>query len=89
MTTETSGEVRIALADPERVLMEEIADKRMKREDVALTYALAIASGEEIDWPKVNRAIMDRWSASAMRWIKEFAWRQIRRSTQSDPEGGQ
>ncbi len=81
-----SGEVRIALCDPERVLLEEIADKRMKREDVALTYALAIASGETIDWPKVNRAIMDRWSASAMRWIKEFAWKQIRASRSAPRE---
>lgn len=72
------SEIGFALCDPEGTLLSEIADKRMKREDVALSYALAIRGGEEIDWSKVNQAIIDRWSFSALKWIKEYAWRAIR-----------
>ena len=67
--------VRIELADPEGQLLEEIADPKMTRRDVALTYRLALRSRDRVDWGKVNRAIIDRWSSSALGWIKEFAWK--------------
>jgi hypothetical protein len=68
--------VRFELGDPEGQLLKEIADPSMTRRDVALTYGLAIRSGKErVDWPKVNRAIVDRWSLSALEWIKDFAWK--------------
>jgi hypothetical protein len=68
--------VRIELAACESVLLQEIGDKRMKRRDVAQTYALALKSSERdsIDWGKVNRAIIARWSMHALTWIKERAW---------------
>ena len=66
------------LMDCERVLLAEIADKRMKRNDVAMTYAMALGSDEEIDWAKVNRAIIDRWSTSALVYIKDRAWKLTR-----------
>ena len=64
------------LAGCEAMLLREIADKRMKRNDVAQTYALALRSSERdrIDWRKVNEAIIARWSFSALTWIKERAW---------------
>jgi threonine synthase len=65
--------MRIELAACEQTILAEIADKRMKRKDVAQTYALAIRSSERIDWAKVNYAIMQRWSLSALKWIKEQA----------------
>lgn len=74
---EESG-ILFALCDPEGTMLREIADKRMKREDVALSYALALRTPDQVDWPKVNYAIIDRWSPSALRWIKEFAWKQVR-----------
>jgi hypothetical protein len=72
-----SGVVAV-LADPERVLLEEIADDRLKREDIAASYALAMKTPDKVDWPKVNRAIIDRWSKSGLVFIKERAWKVVR-----------
>jgi hypothetical protein len=68
--------MRIELADCQGVLLDEIADPKMKRLDVAKTYCLALRSSERdtIDWTKVNEAIIARWSKSALLWIKERAW---------------
>ena len=63
------------LIGAEIVLLEEIADKRLTRDDVAMTYAFGIRGGEQIDWAKVNHAILDRWSMNALKYIKEKAWR--------------
>lgn len=61
--------------DYERCLLAEVADKRMTREDVAVTYASALrACPEDVSWPTVNTAIMERWSLSALRYIKREAW---------------
>ena len=71
-----SETIRIELADPEVQLMEEIANPAMKRRDVALTYGLALRGDHSrVDWPEVNRAIVDRWSIAALKWIKDFAWK--------------
>lgn len=63
---------------PTEVLLREIADRRFKRDDVAVTYALAITSGETVDWEAVNLAIIGRWSKSALTYIKERAHRLLR-----------
>lgn len=63
----------IRLADPQGQLLEEIADKRMTRRQVALTYRLALRQQDEVDWPAVNRAIIARWSLSALEFIKRTA----------------
>jgi hypothetical protein len=69
------------LMDCERHLLDEIADKRMTRDDVAMSYAMSLASDERdrIDWRKVNEAIMDRWSLAALKYIKTKAWRMVER----------
>ena len=66
--------MRLELCNCTRVLLDEIAMPEMKRKDVAKTYALAIRSSEAVDWSRVNRAIIDRWSFHALNWIKEQAW---------------
>jgi hypothetical protein len=68
---------RIVLADPEGYLLEEIANPAMKRLDVAKTYRLILASGDQarVNWRTVNTAIVGRWSMSALDWIKQFAWK--------------
>lgn len=66
--------MHVEMMDIERTLLGEIAEPQMKRADVALTYAYGLRSSENIDWPKVNGAIVDRWSLSALKWIKERAW---------------
>jgi threonine synthase len=68
---------RIELADCENVLLREIADKRLKQADVALTFAMAMASSEEVNWPRVNEAIIERWSISGLRRVKEMAWKRF------------
>lgn len=72
-----SNGTRIVFADPEGYLLEEIADPAMRRIDVAKTYRLILASGEQdrVNWRTVNTAIIDRWSVSALDWIKQFAWK--------------
>ena len=69
--------MKIELAGCENTLLDEIADPRMKRLDVAKTYCLALRSSErdQVDWKKVNQAIIDRWSCFALAWIKEQAWK--------------
>lgn len=64
---------RIELCCCTEVLLGEIADKRMKRRDIAQTYLLAMRSSEPTDWGQVNRAIIARWSKSALIWIKTQA----------------
>ena len=68
--------MKIQLCDCENTILREIAMPEMKRRDVAQTYRLAMESSErdKIDWGKVNKAIMDRWSKSGLIWIKTQAW---------------
>lgn len=63
------------LAGCEATLLREIAEPSARRRDVAQTYALALRSGEapRVDWAAVNRAIVARWSRSALEWIKRQA----------------
>ncbi len=66
---------RAELLGCEKLLLEEIGSPECKRLDVAKTYCLALRSSERssVDWGKVNRAIIARWSMSALTWIKEQA----------------
>lgn len=70
-----NNSVRIELADPQGQLLEEIGNPAMKRDDVALTYALALKSADRVDWAVVNDRIIGRWSISALRYIKDRAWK--------------
>lgn len=65
----------------EEIIMCEIADETTKRDNVALSYALGIASDEDIDYGKINRAIVARWSFSALDYIKRKAWKIIESET--------
>jgi hypothetical protein len=67
--------VRVGLVDPQRQLLDEIANPARKRRDVAATYALAMNDMEDVDWPLVNRAIMERWSLAGLRYVKATAWK--------------
>ena len=64
------------LANCEKTILDEIEMKELKRIDVAKTYALILKSSERniVDWPKVNKAIINKWSRSGLEWIKEMAW---------------
>lgn len=73
-----------------KVLLAEIADKRMKQPDVAITYALAIKDGSFDDWETVNKAIIERWSRSGLEKIKKMAWKKLQppAAPQSSLKGG-
>lgn len=73
MNNHADTRVRIELADPEGYLLEEIANPQMRRRDVAMTYRLALKSADRVNWGTVNRAIISRWSVSALEWIKAEA----------------
>ena len=70
---------RIELAACEMTLLNEIAMKEIKRDSLALTYSMAIVSSEQniIDWGKINKAIIERWSFSGLEYIKNKAWKLI------------
>lgn len=61
------------LVDPEGVIESEVA-AGATRDDVAMTYALAMAGDpDSVDWPRVNRAIMDGWSRAGLVYVKTKA----------------
>lgn len=69
---------RIELLDPERVILDEIANRAMTRADVAQTYAMLIRQADETcDWRRINEAIIRRWSRSALEYIKRRAWKLV------------
>lgn len=62
----------------ESVLLMECGILQIKRNDIAITYRLAMEAErdkrESIDWAKVNAAIIARWSKSGLQYIKKRAW---------------
>jgi hypothetical protein len=69
--------MRIELADCTNTLLAELAMEECKQRHIAETYALAIASSEDVDWKTVNKAIADRWSRSGLERVKKMAWKKI------------
>ena len=59
----------------ESTILNEIKHKECKRNDIALTYYFCMVSLEDIDWGKVNRAIVERWSRSGLEYIKKEAYK--------------
>lgn len=57
----------------EATILNEISHKECKRNDVALTYYFCMVSSEDIDYAKINKAIIERWSFSGLEYIKKKA----------------
>ena len=70
--------MRIEMVCCEDTLLDELAGSCTRRM-IALTYAFALSSSERdtIDWRRVNRAIIIRWSPNALEWIKREAWKLV------------
>lgn len=66
--------VTVTLMDVEEVVLQEIADKRMNRNTVALTLAFGLRQNDDLDWKKINQAILKRWSKSGREYILKRAW---------------
>lgn len=68
---------RINMVGCTDAILQEVGCKEASRKDVALSYAMAIKSqadgADSPDWGKINRAILDRWSMSALEFIKKRA----------------
>lgn len=56
-------------------LIAAIQDTANRQADVAALYRQALLSADKsFDWPMVDAAIVERWSASGLRTIKRLAW---------------
>ena len=66
------------MVDVQDQLLREIADKRMTRDDVKMTYASALRQRDQVDFKVVHAAILDRWSRGSLRYIRDGAWRVVR-----------
>jgi hypothetical protein len=53
----------------------------MTRDDVAGAYAMALQATGFVQWPVLNRAIINRWSESALHYIKDEAWKRTEQNT--------
>ena len=69
--------MKIELMDAEKVILEEIEEKRSTRDSIAFTYAFCIETINRFEFGKINRAIIARWSKSALAYIKKEAWKLV------------
>ncbi len=70
--------MRIEIQDVQEHILKEIADKRLDRATIATTYYFCILSSEKPDFAVINAAIIARFGASGLQWIKERAWEDVR-----------
>ena len=68
-----SDQIRVEIADVEGVIGNEIK-QGLNQKQIAQTYALGLRSSWPTDWAKVNKMIVDRWSAAGLERIKKMAW---------------
>lgn len=67
----------IELVNCTNVLIDSIRDKKLKQEEISLVYAFALLSSEEKDWKFINSEIIDRWSLSGLKRVKNKAWKNV------------
>lgn len=67
--------MNVELMGAEEIILQEIADKDFTRDNVATTYAFCIASLDNTKFGRINKAIVERWSLSALDYIKNKAWK--------------
>lgn len=63
-------------------LMNELELPACTRKNVAKTYSYLLRQGHK-EWAAINRAIIKRWSPSALRWIKEQAWKLVEKEAKN------
>ncbi len=66
--------MKIELMFPEKIILTEISDKKATQKDVAMTYRIIIQQKLKVDWKKINKAIVDRWSRAGLERVKNLAW---------------
>jgi hypothetical protein len=67
-------------------IFDAVADKKNKRNDIAVIYEALMrrhfTKVERYDWEAVNKAIIERWSVSGLIYIKERAWKLLDKGNQ-------
>jgi hypothetical protein len=66
--------MKITLLNTEELILREIKDRKMNQIDIAKTYSIILKQGDDVDWGKINRAILSRWKPSGLDKIKRLAW---------------
>jgi hypothetical protein len=60
-------------------LIKKIKNPQWQQADIAKEYSAAIQeyviNGQDLNWPVINRAIVDRWGRSGLKRVKEMAWK--------------
>lgn len=74
--TITMNDGGIVDVDFRQWIMNEIEDKAFDEDAVAHTYSILIAKGVQ-DVGDINRAIINRWSKTALLRIKRKAWKRL------------
>lgn len=69
--------------DAQGELLRRVGDSSMTRDDVAGAYANCLQASGFVNWPVVNRAIITRWSESALHYVKDEAWKRAGHNTES------
>jgi hypothetical protein len=73
--------IRVELCACEMTILSEIADRRIPRRSVALTYAMTLRSSEDrdglVNWRTINEAIVGRWGRRGLAAVKNLAWKLI------------
>ena len=67
--------MKIELMGCEEIILQEIADKNFTRDSIVITYAFCIDSSEKPNFSKINKAIIDKWGRSVLKYIKSEAWK--------------
>lgn len=66
--------MRLEIHNPVGTIFREIAEGHTQR-SVAITYAFIMRQEPDADWPKINRAITERWKGkTALERVKTMAW---------------
>lgn len=66
------------MENPQSYLLDQLTDKRATQSSMAITYAFIMAQeGNGADWPKLNAAIVERWSQVGLNQIKKMAWKHL------------
>lgn len=58
-------------------ILQEVAETRSTRRQVAHTYSYLIELGHQ-EWHDVNAAIKKRWGVSGLQGIKKAAWKIVK-----------
>ena len=69
--------MHITMTDPELQLLREIEEGHTQK-SISVTYAFCIRDHRDaVDWHKINKAVVSRWSRSGLLRVKRMAWKLI------------